>query len=920
MTVVDPALWPVVSALFDDALALPAPARDAWLEALHAARPEIAPQVAALLEAHEASSSAGFMAGGHIPPNLLDGSLKGQVLGAYVLESLIGQGGMGSVWLARRSDGRFVGAVAIKLLNASLIGQKGGERFRREVQILARLAHPHIAHLTDAGLTPAGQPYLVMEYVRGETIDRHCDSHRLDVARRIRLFLEVLGAVAHAHANLIVHRDIKPANVLVDDEGGAKLLDFGIAKLLEDDVLSGDAAAFTQEDGRALTPDHAAPEQLLGQPITIATDVYALGVLLYQLLTGLHPAGDGQRSIAELVKSTVELEAPRMSDAVASTSGDAFASTRGTTPKRLSQALHGDLDTIVAKALRKNPNERYATVDAFADDLRRHLDQRPVSARPDTPTYRINRFVARNRAATAAGSLALIAVVAGLAGTITQSHRATAQAVRAGQFAEQARHQRDRAVRQLTFAEATDEFLGFLLQQGSDKPYTTAQLLARGEQLVDQQFADDPVLRARMQLTLANLYSEAMEQTKAESLYLRAQASAAGVADASLQASVECGLAERYGDQNAFDKAAQLFDRAIARLEAEPDQDTGQLAICLNSRSMVDTVRGDPRAAVADAQAALRYLGTPRPGQRSSAILARQALADAQASLGQTRSAIDEYQKTLDELTRMGRAHTMQAISAFNSLGVLLSRSGQWQRAVAIYQQGLAVAGENERAESALPSLETNYAKLLVELGRTDEAKTRFEAAMAAATQRGHVRSLGSASLIAATAWCASGDLVRCDALLHSAREQLQANLPAGHATLGTLDTEEAQLALARGQPDVARDHLVHALAIFAAAPDRNPNRLRAAALLATANLRLGERDAALAQSIEAVRQARDALGGFESSAWLGEALLVQGNVQDAVGDHTSALASWQSALGQLHATLGDDAPATREIARLLKP
>src|SRR5262249_30735103 len=239
-------------------------------------------------------------------------SLAGQTIGAYRLVSLIGQGGMGSVWLAERSDGRFEGRAAVKRLTIALIGRSGEERFRREGTILARLTHPHIARLIDAGVTPAGQPYLVLEHVAGVSIDRYCDEHALGIEARVRLFLGVLEAVIHAHAHLIVHRDIKPANVLVADDGQVKLLDFGIAKLLRDDREwaggSGEMSALTRDGGSALTPEYAAPEQLAGGAVTTATDVYALGVLLYVLLTGQHPAGEALQSPATLIHAIVDTE------------------------------------------------------------------------------------------------------------------------------------------------------------------------------------------------------------------------------------------------------------------------------------------------------------------------------------------------------------------------------------------------------------------------------------------------------------------------------------------------------------------------------------------------------------------------------------------------------------------------------------
>src|SRR5262249_27107582 len=331
--------------------------------------------------------------------------------------------------------------------NAALIGRAGEARFRREGSILARLTHPNIARLIDAGVSPTGQPYLVLELVVGKRIDQYCDDARLEVDARLRLFLDVLDAVAHAHTNLVVHRDLKPTNVLVTEAGTVKLLDFGIAKLLEDEQLPAEATELTRDAGRALTPEYAAPEQLLGASVTTATDVYALGVLLYVLLGGQHPAGS-TRSSAELVKAIVETSPMRLSDAVtASKALDAQtlqdnAAKRAATPERLANALRGDLDNIVGKALKKIPAERYASVTALADDIRRYLAQEPVSARADTFSYRAAKFVRRNRLAVALASAAVMALLAGLAGTITQADRASRQA-------RLATEQRDFALREL---------------------------------------------------------------------------------------------------------------------------------------------------------------------------------------------------------------------------------------------------------------------------------------------------------------------------------------------------------------------------------------------------------------------------------------------------------------------------------------
>jgi serine/threonine-protein kinase len=347
--------------------------RAAWLATISESDAALAAELQSLLAEHESVQHSRFLedAVPLAPPGPQIPSMEGQTIGAYRLLSLIGQGGMGSVWLAERCDGRFEGRAAVKLLNIALVGRAVEERFRREGDFLAKVTHSHIARLIDAGVSTAGQPYLVIEHVDGQPIDRYCDEKRLRIETRITLFLDVLEAVAHAHANLIVHRDIKPANVLVSAKGEVKLLDFGIAKLLDDDAQWGGpgaagVGALTQEAGTALTPQYAAPEQFAKQQVTTATDVYALGVLLYVVLSGQHPAGEAVQSPLTLIRAIVEVEPRRMSDAVvggAQTPEELarHAAHRETSVTRLNRSLRGDLDTIVAKALKKNASERYVS-------------------------------------------------------------------------------------------------------------------------------------------------------------------------------------------------------------------------------------------------------------------------------------------------------------------------------------------------------------------------------------------------------------------------------------------------------------------------------------------------------------------------------------------------------------------------------
>src|SRR5580698_9712067 len=315
MSTLSPDEWQVLSPYLDRALAMRDEERGEWLSSLRERDPALAAQLAELLSEHRVLAQEGFLENRQFAvPNAT--GLAGQTLGPYTLISQIGQGGMGSVWLAHRSDGRFERSVAVKFVNLALAGKGGEERFKQEGSFLGRLAHEHIAELVDAGVSPAGQAYLVLEYVEGEPIDQYCDQRKLDLDARVRLFLDVLAAVAHAHANLIVHRDLKPSNVMVTTGGEVKLLDFGIAKLLEGEGQMGAASLLTHEAGSALTPQYAAPEQLTGQPVTTATDVYALGVLLYVLLSGQHPVGSGSHSPAELVKAVLEIEPGRVSDAI----------------------------------------------------------------------------------------------------------------------------------------------------------------------------------------------------------------------------------------------------------------------------------------------------------------------------------------------------------------------------------------------------------------------------------------------------------------------------------------------------------------------------------------------------------------------------------------------------------------------------
>jgi len=347
MIVADAERWKRLSPLLDGLLDLADEARAERLATMELYDPALAAELTSLIADAARAEEAQFLAGrAELPADGRGGAaptLAGTRIGAYILETPLGQGGAGAVWRARRADGRFEGHVAVKLLHLSLVGRTGALRFEREGAILARLSHPHIARMLDAGVTAGGQPYLVLELVEGERIDRHCDAKRLRVGGRIAVFREVLDAVAHAHRHLVIHRDIKPSNVMVTADGSVKLLDFGIAKLLHDED-DGAATDLTGDRGGVLTPDYAAPEQLRGQAITTATDVYALGVLLYQLLSGQHPTAAPGATPADLMRATLDTDPGPLSGAV--TEG------HGAPPRELSR-IAAERDTSVLRLKRE---------------------------------------------------------------------------------------------------------------------------------------------------------------------------------------------------------------------------------------------------------------------------------------------------------------------------------------------------------------------------------------------------------------------------------------------------------------------------------------------------------------------------------------------------------------------------------------
>ena len=427
MNVVDKTLWSRLSPLLDEFLDLSEAERATRLAALRAQDAELAEALAGMLDKLPAIERDGFLDAPAMPR---PPGLAGQAIGAYTLDRELGHGGMGTVWLAHRTDGRYQGEVAIKFLRAGIFGHGDVGRFEREGSILARLSHPHIARLLDAGVTADGaQPFLVLEYIDGEPIDAYCQRLALPTAARLALFLDVLSAVAHAHNRLILHRDLKPSNILVTAGGDVKLLDFGIAKLLDAAGGAGNPTELTALAGNAFTPQFAAPEQLQGGDVTTATDVYALGVLLYLLLGGAHPTVSPTEAPLDRMRAVIEVEPKRLSESVLKRGGPNAKWSAAS--KKLANELRGDVDTILARALKKAPSERYANAADLADDIRRYLAHEPIAARPDSRAYRIAKFVRRNRGGVAAGGVALVALAIGVGVALWQAREAGRQRVQA---------------------------------------------------------------------------------------------------------------------------------------------------------------------------------------------------------------------------------------------------------------------------------------------------------------------------------------------------------------------------------------------------------------------------------------------------------------------------------------------------------
>ena len=679
-----------------------------------------------------------------LSPKTQHDTAAGSRIGPYQLEKAIGQGGMGTVYLAHRLDD-FEKRVAIKLLRRGMDSDEIVRRFRRERQILAQLEHPNIARLLDGGSTDDGLPYFVIEYVDGEPIDRYCATRTLSLQRKLRLFQKICDAVQAAHQRLIVHRDLKPANILITADGEPKLLDFGIAKLLTDDGPA--ETLFTQHGLRLLTPGFASPEQIRGEAITTASDVYALGVLLYSLLTDKLPHDLPTTPSPEALLVLCEQDPDAPSNSI--------------TDRGERRRLRGDLDAIALKALRKSPEQRYPSATALARDVQRHLDGFPVQARQGTTLYRARRYLHRNRIAIGAASLAVV-IASGIAAREWQ--------------------QSGRLAHQLSRSEAAKEFLIDIVTAGDPEnargqELTASQILELGAERIPSGFPEQPELRAdlsdmvgraqrnlghyekaekllRLAVSdrkealgakhpdvavaldsLASLLQEMGRTREAEDAYLEAtKIQAASLPSDNLDALRGIfNYANFLTNLDRLDEAEPLAQKAAEGRRRRLGESADETAVSRALLGRILNIRGQLVPARAELTAAIRILETHRSPLDLRVLSAKTSLATVEWSLGNLDAAEALLRESVDgHSTVFGPAHGKTS-EARSNLAFVLHEQGELDEATALYRvalaQGIEARGDDHWRVAVVRN---NLGAILIDQNELDEAQSKLEAALAA--------------------------------------------------------------------------------------------------------------------------------------------------------------------------------------------
>ena len=893
--------WQTALAVLDQALDLSADQRQLLLADLGQTDPAAAQLVADLLESDRVTGPGSEL------PELASlaqhqPSLAGRTIGAYTLVRPLGRGGAGSVWLARRTDGRFEGEAAVKLLHLSLVDPIGGERFRREASTLARLTHPNIARLSDAGVAETGQPYLILEHVEGQRIDQFADAQRLGPRERISLFGQVLSAVAHAHANLVVHRDLKPSNILVTTAGSVKLLDFGIAKLLPTGDAGAAATDLTGQGGLPFTPEYAAPEQVEGGAITTATDVYALGVVLFLLLSGRHPTGEAGFTTAEHLRATTEREPLLLSRAVT----EACSLASDTSLQRLRHAYAGDLDNILARALAREPERRYRTVAEFAEDLDRSLRHEPVRARPASGGYRFRKFARRNWVAVGSAAAMTLFLTGGIAVTWRQNVEVTRQR-------DTARVERAQAQYQLRRATASSNFMQAFLSTvpATEKGLRLEDLLAQARVLLATGYRDDDRFRARMLLELSEQYRLRELQQEERDLVREALGLASAAGDDDVAAQAECRLALLPGESDSV-----LLAQAAARLARSSGGDTRTSVYC--HLAQAQHIGGtDAQGAEARIMLAIQAaeLGGDTVSQAMALALNRLRQRLSATTVGRTREALAVARREVALLDALGLAATRQAIRARIAVVGHLGNLGEVQAAAAVYA---GVDSFAPRLDSLLQgALNLAGVRIALKLGRFEPYISAMKKHRSAAARAGlhlHERYYGA---LISLSLSDSGAIADARVAIGHAKEgeALEPATRDGRLLGSMLNVAEGALAEAEGRYGDALRWYREELASIALPGSIFPDEQLT---YRAARAALGNHDGAVADSfaIATLRLLREAQHDETRSADVGQALLVRARARLALGDATGAGALAQAALVPLANGFGGDHRETRAAVR----
>jgi eukaryotic-like serine/threonine-protein kinase len=952
---------PTLSRLLDEAWEMNAAAREHWLQTLPPQYTHLKIKLSEMLHEQASLETSAFVKPAHDAASDLlhdrGGAAEitpawqaGSDVGGYRLISELGAGGMGAVWLAERSDGSLKRRVALKLPLFSIHHKALAERFARERDILATLTHPHIARLYDAGTTAHGQPFLALEYVEGQTIAQHCDAQKLSVDARINLFLQVLDAVQYAHSNLVLHRDLKPSNVLVAPDGQVKLLDFGIAKLIGGADSSTANIEATEAGGQALTPDFASPEQIAGAPLSTASDVYSLGVLLYELLVGVRPyklVTLGRSALAEAILNVSPLTPSQM--VRATTYADETAARRAVAKTKLAQQLSGDIDTILLKALKKNPNARYETASAFAADLRRYLSGEAVEAQPDSRWYRFNKMVRRNRLAVGSTLAVMLALIVGAGAALWQADQAQRQAAKSAAVqtflldifrANSDRQKNPEKARNTTARELVDIGADRVTQALAGAPDAQLEVLNTLAEIYDSFAPSDRILGLRRQKlsVTKTLYGERSTETAAAMLELANTLGMKSIpAEVAEQENVLINaqlILDQLGDKDSKTCAEVLtgfsdfyMDRDRAKANNFAKQSVDILRKLPESPSLAESLYGYGQSFIAlgkisDAVAPLKEavaLGEKLNVGVAKLAVMRADLATAYAGtleLGTAEALLREVVR--ESLTKNGE-QSIYTVTAKSRLGAVLMEVSKLSEAVdQVMSAGGIVTKLNQSSHDIIgEGAILNQGRVLLEFGDLAGAEKALKTALEMRDEKEHGRnhSLVAARMREAMAQCLAdmGRAEEADAMIVSA-DEIIANVMRDRSDEDVPhQLSKARVALATGRTQKAVEHL-RGLA------DRGPSfttaPLRAISIrgfLAEALVANGQDQEALAliaeiKSTLTVKRASSAMPLLNAKLDL-----IEASVKLRAGDAAHALPLFEKALSERTARLAPSSPLIAE-------